>query len=493
MFFLSQRSSFWIATLSVMAFVMGNMVGQHGWYLFMASVLGRGDDSLIVYTGTVSPLKKIPDYARWATYGGNNDLHTFRQVPTDLLVDLPLYDQDAQRRTRTASMTASVYSVGHRGSYATGAEDSGSHPGVDIRVPIGTPVRAIANGIVSEVKQGGGFGNAVVVRHPNVPDPERPSRTTTLYSVYAHLQSSLVTEGAVVQKGENIAYSGDSGFASGPHLHFQIDKEEAPFHAYWPFTDAEARKHGLTLSQAVDTGLMSNRLQQYTVHPMLYVQANHQSIDPGTVVVEEVQPTLTREERIAQRIQSRISSVAEQQEEEAPPVLVPAPVIVTQASSVAPVPRLSRTQRATRNREERIQSRLSRLRFSTRQIARSPTTPIVQSQTVATQDVSSLVTGPVTVQSIDMQHDGTYSGRGWEKVLVQLTDEDGNLITNPQLERDIHLRTAYGDAEFRPAVLSQLDFSAGEAEVFMLPRGRRTIIIQAQPFLGLSKPMAYRR
>jgi len=499
--FLKQKSSFWIATLSVMAFVIGNMIGQNGWYLFMASVLGSQDDSLIAYTGTVTPLEKIPDYSRWASYGGNAEDHTFRQVPQDALVDLPLYDQNAQIRTRNASSTSSVYSVGHLGSYATGAENSGSHPGVDIRVPIGTPVRAVANGIVEEIKNGGGFGLVVIIRHPNVPDPDRPSRKTTLYSSYAHLQSSLVEKGTVVQKGEHVAYSGDSGFVTGAHLHFQMDRESAPFHPYWPFTDAEARRAGLTTSQAVDVGLNSNRLVQYTVHPMLYVQADLDSaVEEGTLFVEET-PKLTRQERLALRIQQRLADHEEDQKqieevEETPPTLVSTPVeVVVTPPVVEEVPevRMSRSQRAALKRDERIQERIQRQRFANRQVARTPTT-VVQQTEVASQVVdTSVVEGPVTVKGIEIQHDGTYTGRGWEKVTIHLLDDEGNLIENPNLERDIHLRTAYGEAEFRPAVLSQVDFNRGEAVVYMLPRGRRTIIIQAQPYLNLSKPMAYSR
>src|SRR5688572_12677364 len=91
--FLSQRVTFWVAALSVIAFVTGNMMGQHGWHVFWKSVLGGYDDSLIVYTGTVSPIEYVPDYTRWSMYGGNAEEHTYRQVPKDLLIPMPKYDQ----------------------------------------------------------------------------------------------------------------------------------------------------------------------------------------------------------------------------------------------------------------------------------------------------------------------------------------------------------------------------------------------------------------
>ncbi|PIQ76567.1 hypothetical protein COU78_02565 [Candidatus Peregrinibacteria bacterium CG10_big_fil_rev_8_21_14_0_10_49_24] len=467
-----------------MAFLVGNMMGQSGWHLFWASVLGSEDDSFIAYTGTVTPLEKVPDYTAWSRYGGGSELHTYRQIPQDVLIELPFYDESSQIRTRNASSSAVFYSVGHAGSYTTGAQDSGSHPGVDIRVPIGTPVRAVANGIVSEVKVDSGYGNVVVIRHPNMPDPDRPNRTVTLYSAYAHLQSSIVTVGAVVSKGEHIAYSGDTGFASGPHLHFQMDKESAPFHPYWPFTTAEANLHGLNITQAVDSGLHAERLKQFTVNPMPYVQANFRPVEALAQAVARSTPP--QKEAPPPRVIDK--------PEEVPPVLEPqaSPQQPVQSVVTAAQPRLSRVQRAAKNREERIQDRITRLRFASRQVERSGAPTVVQRTEVVSTD-SQNVTGPESVRGVNIQHDGTYSGRGWERVVIQLTDENGNLIVNPLLENDLHLRTAYGDAEFRPSILTQLDFTNGEAQVFILPLGRRTVIMQAQPFLNLSKPMQYTR
>tara|TARA_Y100000310_G_scaffold327003_1_gene392712 strand:- start:212 stop:997 length:786 start_codon:yes stop_codon:yes gene_type:complete len=260
---------------------------------------------------------------------------------------------------------------------------------------------------------------------------------------------------------------------------------------------------------------------------MLYVQANHQAAtqESRAVVLEEEKTKLTRGERLALRIQKRIDSrkkVEEStpesvvEEAEAPSEVVESPVETTEEVVVeveVPEVHLSLAERIKRNREARIQERLARRKIIEQQVVVE--TPVVveedevasqetesvsqepevvsQKVEVVAQEVDVVLTGPTDVTGIDIQHDGNYSGRGWEKVAVQLTDSDGNLVNNPKLERDIHLRTAYGDAEFRPAVLSPLDFIGGEAEVYMLPRGRRTIVIQVQPFLSLSRPMAYSR
>ncbi len=465
-----------------MAFLVGNMVGQHGWYVFWRSVWGEGTDQYIAYTGVVTPIDKVPDYVRWAKqYGGDPHLHTYKQVPQDLLVPLPPYDAALQHAHLEESDIGQVYSVGHNGSYRTGGDNDGSHPGVDIRVPIGTPVRSIANGVVDSVKDDtGGFGIVVVVRHPNAPDPDNPRRITTLYSVYAHLSAALVDEGMVVQKGDRIALSGDTGFASGPHLHFQMDRSDAPWHPYWPFSTADIRGAGLGgTAAAVNAGLGADNVRLYTVHPMLYVQSNP---SPRTVVASS---------DAGQGASSSRSSVPSVRRS-------PAPTLAN---------RITRLQDRV---SDRAASRLSRQRFATA----NRSTPVAQPNvlgtaqevtvtnrnTVVSTDVAPVV--PVVepapeqpesraVHAASIRHDGAFSGRGWETVTVSLLDADGNVVSNPAWGKDLYLRTAYGDAEFRPVVLKASDFTKGEATVQMLPRGRRTVVIQLQPLGAIAKPMVY--
>ncbi|MDA1208480.1 MAG: M23 family metallopeptidase [bacterium] len=481
MFFLGQKSSFWIATLSVMAFLIGNMMGQHGWHLFWASVLGQGDDSLIVYTGTVAPVAEVPNYSTWSQYGGD-DTNSYRQVPKDVLMELPSY---------LASDLHSVYSVANMGSYAVDTEGAGSHPGVDIRMPEGTPILSIANGIVDRVKSDAGYGNVIVVRHPNVPDPESPGRRTTLYSVYAHLETTMVTEGSIVMKGEQIATSGSTGFASGPHLHFQIDRESAPWHPYWPFTSSEAREAGLSTTAAVNSGFHQSRLKAYTVNPMMYVQQHN-------AVVKRVSTFASAEVPAVPYVSSP------------EPVRSAASVIFSSSSSQRSISSFSSSSKITGSirktlalqirdrRALRVSSRLQARRYTTTTSAlRIPdplpvfTQAVIGSQAVVSLSPESGLSPITLVTSVEIHHDGSYSGRGWEKITVTLKDADGNVATNPELNKDIYLRTDYGEAEFRPSMLTVIDFIQGSATVHMLPRGRRTIILKAQPFGEISAPMIY--
>ena len=461
--YLIQRSSFWIATFSVSAFLVGNMIGQHGWYAFWKSVVGRGAEAYITYTGTVTPIELVPDYMQWSTrYGGDPHEHTYRQVPQSVLVPLPTYRSSVQANHKETSPIGQIYSVGYNGSYATGGEHDGSHPGIDIRVPIGTPVRAMANGIVEEAKVSTGFGKVIVVVHPNVPDPANPKETTTLYSSYAHLSAMYVEVGAVVKKGEQIGLTGYTGYASGPHLHFQIDRSEAPWHPYWPFTSGEASRAHMTIDQAVSAGLHSERVLENTVHPMLYVQANYPSLDPEIVIVR-----------------------ADPEEPE-----VTAPVVKT-----APPSRETLISRAQSRREERLRSRLSRRRFAEETPVPVPPVPVevVKKDEIVSADPT-VVPSPASkeVHTVSISHDGSFAGRGWETVKIILLDKEGNVVRNPDFKKDVYMRLAYGLAEFRPVVLKEQHFVNGVATIRMLPRGRRTVVIQVQPYGVMSKPMVYK-
>lgn len=90
-----------------------------------------------------------------------------------------------------------------------------AHKGVDFAAPTGTPVRAIADGYVTQSGWQGGLGYAVRIAHGG---------DASHVSVYGHLSriSRGVRDGEAVRKGEIIGYVGSTGLASGPHLHFSL-------------------------------------------------------------------------------------------------------------------------------------------------------------------------------------------------------------------------------------------------------------------------------
>ena len=86
-----------------------------------------------------------------------------------------------------------------------------AHLGVDYAAPTGTPVRSVGQGIVDVAGSQGGFGNVVMVKHAN-------GHTT----VYAHLSRINVKRGQSVTQGQTLGLVGATGWATGPHLHFEF-------------------------------------------------------------------------------------------------------------------------------------------------------------------------------------------------------------------------------------------------------------------------------
>jgi murein DD-endopeptidase MepM/ murein hydrolase activator NlpD len=87
-----------------------------------------------------------------------------------------------------------------------------AHKGVDFGAPTGTPVRVVGDGVVEFAGVQGGYGNVVHVRHGG------GDRVT----VYAHLHRIHVARGQRVAQGDNIGTVGSTGWATGPHLHFEF-------------------------------------------------------------------------------------------------------------------------------------------------------------------------------------------------------------------------------------------------------------------------------
>ena len=88
------------------------------------------------------------------------------------------------------------------------------HPGIDIGVPSGTPIRAALGGRVALLQSAGvsgGYGNYTCVSH-----------TSTLSTCYAHQSSFKVSLGQSVSQGQVIGISGCTGLCFGPHLHFEV-------------------------------------------------------------------------------------------------------------------------------------------------------------------------------------------------------------------------------------------------------------------------------
>jgi len=85
------------------------------------------------------------------------------------------------------------------------------HPGIDIAVPMGTPIRAAGGGTVADAGDDPEYGHFILITHPD-----------GYQSMYGHASRVLVVPGQVVAAGEVIGLSGSTGRSTAPHLHFEI-------------------------------------------------------------------------------------------------------------------------------------------------------------------------------------------------------------------------------------------------------------------------------
>ena len=127
----------------------------------------------------------------------------------------------SQTRFETSASVPSHWPVDVQGFVTRGQVRPGvvdeSHPGIDIAVPLGTPVRAAGGGSVSEAGYNADYGLFVLLRHPSGYE-----------TMYGHMSRLIAAEGGDVQAGQVIGLSGNSGRSTAPHLHFEIRRDEKP-------------------------------------------------------------------------------------------------------------------------------------------------------------------------------------------------------------------------------------------------------------------------
>jgi len=128
--------------------------------------------------------------------------------------------QDAVKNAEPAgSLPGFRWPVRGRVIAAFGPKPNGvQNDGINLAVPEGTPIKAAEDGVVayagSELK---GYGNLVLVRHPN-----------GFVTAYAHASDILVKRGEAVKRGQVIGHAGQTGNVTSPQLHFEIRKGATP-------------------------------------------------------------------------------------------------------------------------------------------------------------------------------------------------------------------------------------------------------------------------
>jgi murein DD-endopeptidase MepM/ murein hydrolase activator NlpD len=167
------------------------------------SIEQAGEDNLISNPMIMNARIPSPEDGQ----GGDNQL-----TPEELMVE-PSVD------TRQQSSDQSVWPLATEGRISSNFgmrmhpidKVKKMHTGVDIAAPSGTPITAVAGGVVKSAGKRGGYGYMVEIEHPD-------GHVTR----YAHAETLNVKKGQRVMRGDNIATVGSTGKSTGPHLHFEV-------------------------------------------------------------------------------------------------------------------------------------------------------------------------------------------------------------------------------------------------------------------------------
>jgi murein DD-endopeptidase MepM/ murein hydrolase activator NlpD len=129
----------------------------------------------------------------------------------------PVYEIGPSHPTHWPLDEAGYVTRGQAESGGTNDDRNEPHPGVDIAVPSGSPVRASGGGTVLQAGEDPEYGLFVLLQHPD-----------GYQSRYGHLSRVAVTAGQAVDAGQVIGLSGNTGRSSAPHLHFEVRRDGTP-------------------------------------------------------------------------------------------------------------------------------------------------------------------------------------------------------------------------------------------------------------------------
>jgi len=194
----------------------------------MVSLEPPDNDSQLQGIGGPSPTLLDPKHAINKTHKGL--VHSMRQSLDNLDNDITIGKQDKaelfkflESQKMLFASTPSIWPTkgwlssrfGYRISPFTGKKEF--HKAIDIATRKGTPIVAVANGVVSQVGRDGGLGRVVIIKHGY-----------GFMTRYAHLQKALVKKGQPIKRGETIALVGNSGRSTGSHVHYEITLNGVP-------------------------------------------------------------------------------------------------------------------------------------------------------------------------------------------------------------------------------------------------------------------------
>ncbi len=137
-----------------------------------------------------------------------------RLISDSLINENMLIEYDLNDQYNAISLSTPIYAPVD-GFVSNGINEAESHHGIDIACPMDAEVRATQKGFVVFSGYIQNYGNTIILSHPN-----------QYFSLYAHLNKNLVSGKKYVKENQIIGLAGKSGNSDGPHLHFEIWKND---------------------------------------------------------------------------------------------------------------------------------------------------------------------------------------------------------------------------------------------------------------------------
>ncbi|AKH32990.1 Peptidase family M23 [candidate division SR1 bacterium Aalborg_AAW-1] len=253
-------------TLYVAAFALVMSVAFLGNSMFAdtASKL-KTNDSLIY------PLKKV------STFECRQLMKPWEELEESCKINLPIIKNANYTAYKDNGDYKNIYTVLWGATYPGQRDmDKGDHAGVDIASANGTPLYAVAHGVVTFAGTQAGYGNVVKLMFTY--------QGITYHAVYGHMKSISVSKGDTVAQGQKIGELGNSGSTfgalGGNHVHFEINKDNAGRPAYYYQGCPALATNSLT--QITNGGLCREYREKYSFDPILFIE-NSQKNKPVVI------------------------------------------------------------------------------------------------------------------------------------------------------------------------------------------------------------------
>lgn len=168
------------------------------------------------YTADGKPAKQgVIDYASMTLSGKTFTLYRYQPKGSDSVDYLDAKGRSAKSLLMKTPVDGARISSGFGMRFHPVLGYSRMHKGVDFAVPVGTPVMAAGSGVIKYEGRARGYGNFLIIKH-----------TSEYSTAYGHLSrfAKGLHDGSHVHQGQIVAYSGNTGLTTGPHLHYEVRK-----------------------------------------------------------------------------------------------------------------------------------------------------------------------------------------------------------------------------------------------------------------------------